>query len=132
MDFLDTLKSAVGGGDNGQNNIQESVMDLLGKHGGNLNGLISQFSSSGLGEQVASWVGKGENLPVSSSQITNAIGGDTLQQISSKLGIDSGDLAGQLSKYLPMVIDKLTPEGSVPEGGMVDKGLDMLKGFFSK
>ncbi len=132
MDILDTLKSAVGGDDNGQNNIQSSVMDLLGKHGGNLNSLLSQFSSSGLGEQVASWVSKGENLPVSSSQITNAIGGDTLQQMSSKLGINTGDLAGQLSKYLPMVIDKLTPDGAVPEGGMVDKGLDMIKGFFGK
>jgi uncharacterized protein YidB (DUF937 family) len=34
-----------------------------------------------------------------------------------------------LASLLPQVIDKLTPTGQVPEGGLLEQGLSMLKGF---
>ena len=130
MDILNTVKSALGGGDK-QNDLMLSVMGLLGGQGG-LNGLISQFASKGLGDVIGSWVGTGKNLPVSPDQLKSALGDDTVKNIASKLGMDSNALTSQLSNLLPDVVDKLTPYGKVPEGDMLSKGMEMLGGLFGK
>ena len=130
MDILNTVKSALGGGDK-QNDLMSSVMGLLGGQGG-LNNLISQFGAKGLGDVIGSWVGTGKNLPVSPEQIHSALGPDTVKDIASKLGIDSTVLTSQLSNLLPDVVDKLTPDGKVPEGDLMSKGMEMLGGLFGK
>jgi uncharacterized protein YidB (DUF937 family) len=33
---------------------------------------------------------------------------------------------------LPQVIDKLTPDGKVPEGDLMSKGMDLFDGLFGK
>jgi uncharacterized protein YidB (DUF937 family) len=133
MDILRTIQSALGSEENGNKaGIQSSVMDLIGSHNGGIKGLISQFTSGGLGEQVQSWVSKGENLPVTPDQIQKAVGNSKIEKMASNLGIDSGTLSSQLSQYLPMIIDKLTPDGKVPSGGLVEKGLGFLTNLFGK
>jgi len=130
MDILNTIQSALGGGDK-KDDLMSSVMGLLGGQGG-LNGLISQFTSKGLGDVVGSWVSTGKNLPISPEQIKGVLGDDTVKNIASKLGIDSSALTSQLSNLLPDVVDKLTPDGKVPEGDIMSKGMDMLGGLFGK
>ena len=130
MDILNTVKSALGGGDK-QNNLLSSVMGLIGGQGG-LNNLISQFGAKGLGDVIGSWVGTGKNLPVSPDQLKSALGDDTVKNIASKLGMDSNAVTSQLSNLLPDVVDKLTPDGKVPEGDMLSKGMEMLGGLFGK
>jgi uncharacterized protein YidB (DUF937 family) len=128
MDILDNLKSAVGGG-NQNNDLMSTVMGLLGDQGG-LNGLVSQFVSKGLGDVIGSWVGTGKNLPISADQLHSVLGSDTVKNLASKLGMDSGALTSQLSNLLPQAVDKLTPDGKVPEGDIMSKGMDMLGGLF--
>lgn len=128
MDILDNLKSAVGGG-NQNNDLMSTVMGLLGDQGG-LNGLVSQFVSKGLGDVIGTWVGTGKNLPISADQLHSVLGSDTVKNLSSKLGMDSGALTSQLSNLLPQAVDKLTPDGKVPEGDIMSKGMDMLGGLF--
>jgi len=130
MDILNTVKSALGGGDK-QNNLLSSVMGLIGGQGG-LNNLISQFGAKGLGDVIGSWVGTGKNLPVSPDQLKSALGDDTVKNIASKLCMESNAVTSQLSNLLPDVVDKLTPDGKVPEGDMLSKGMDMLGGLFGK
>jgi uncharacterized protein YidB (DUF937 family) len=129
MDILNTVKSALGGGDK-QGDLLSSVMGLIG--GGGLNNLISQFGAKGLGDVVGSWVGTGKNLPVSPDQLKGVLGDDTVKNIASKLGIDSNALTSQLSNLLPDVVDKLTPEGKVPEGDILNQATDLLGGLFGK
>ncbi len=128
MDIMDTLKSAIGGGDK-KDDLMSSVMGLLGGQGG-LQNLISQFDSKGLGEIIGSWVGTGQNKSISPDQLQNVLGPDVLGGIASKLGLNMNDLSSQLSNLLPGVVDKLTPEGKVPEGDIMSKGMDMLGGLF--
>jgi uncharacterized protein YidB (DUF937 family) len=128
MDIMDSLKSAIGGG-NQQNDLMSTVMGLLGGQGG-LNNLIGQFTSKGLGDVIGSWVGTGKNLPISGDQLKGVLGDDTIKNLASKLGMDSSALTGQLSNLLPQVVDKLTPEGKVPEGDIMSKGIDLLGGLF--
>ena len=130
MDIMDTLQSAVGGGDQ-KNDLMSTVMGLLGGQGG-LNGLVSQFASKGLGDVIGSWVGSGSNLPISADQIQSVLGADTINNLASKLGMDSNALMGQLSNLLPQAVDKLTPEGKVPEGDILGQAGDLLGGLFGK
>ncbi len=132
MDILNTVKSVFGGGENKQNDLMSSIMFLVGSESGGLNGLISQFKQKGLGDVISSWVGTDKNLPVSSDQIKNVLGNDTVKEMASKLGMDSNALTGQLSNLLPQVVDKLTPEGKVPEGDILSKGMDILGGLLGK
>ncbi|MDP2363176.1 MAG: YidB family protein [Ignavibacteria bacterium] len=131
MDILNTVKSALGGGEGDkQNDLMSTVMNLVGGQSGGLNGLISQFTSKGLGDVVGSWVGTGKNLPVSSDQIQSVLGSDQIKNLASKLGIDANAITSQLSNLLPQVVDRLTPEGKVPEGDIMSKEMDLLGGLF--
>lgn len=133
MDLLNTIKSVMGGGSgNKQNDLMSTVMNLVAGQSGGLNGLISQFTSKGLGDVIGSWVGTGQNQPISSNQIHDVLGADTIKNMASKLGMDSNALTGQLSNLLPQVVDKLTPDGKVPDGDLMSKGMDLLGGLFGK
>ena len=129
MDILNTVKSALGGGDK-NNDLMSTVMGLLG--GGGLNNLISQFGSKGLGDVIGSWVGTGKNMPISADQLKGVLGDDTIKNIASKLGMDSNAVTSQLSNLLPDVVDKLTPDGKVPEGDIMSQASDLLGGLFGK
>jgi uncharacterized protein YidB (DUF937 family) len=132
MDILNTIQSALGGGkDNKQNDLLASVMGLLGGQGG-LDKLIGQFASKGLGDVIGSWVGTGNNKPVSGDQLQSVLGKDTISALASKLGMDPKSVTTQLSNLLPQVVDKLTPTGKVPEGDITSKGMDILGGLLSK
>ncbi len=128
MDILDSISNP--GGEGKQGDLVSTIMELISGQNGGLNGLIQQFTSKGLGDTVSSWVGSGENLPLSADQIQNVLGSDTIKNISSKLGIDAGSLSGKLSNILPQVVDKLTPEGKVPEGNLLNEGMNILDGLF--
>lgn len=130
MDILNTIQSALGGGDK-KDDLMSSIMGLLGGQGG-LQNLISQFDAKGLGDIIGSWVSTGKNLPISPDQLKNVLGDDTVKNLASKLGIDSGALTSQLSNLLPDVVDKLTPNGKVPEGDILSQASDLLGGLFGK
>ena len=130
MDILNTIQSALGGG-NKKDDLMSTVVGLLGGQGG-LQNLIGQFTSKGLGDIVGSWVSTGKNLPVSSDQLQNVLGKDTIGNLASKLGMDSGALTSQLTNLLPDVVDKLTPNGKVSEGDIMSQATDLLGGLFGK
>jgi len=87
------------------------VNGLIEKHGG-VKGLVAQFQQQGLGPTIQSWVGNGENLPISPEQIHQALGSDTVKQLAAKLGIPPDQLAAKLSEILPQAVDKMTPAGT--------------------
>lgn len=130
MDILNTIQSALGGGKK-KDDLMSTVMSLLGGQGG-LQNLVGQFTSKGLGDVVGSWVSTGKNLPVTGDQLQNVLGKDTIGNLASKLGMDKGALTSQLSNLLPDVVDKLTPDGKVPEGDIMSKGMDILGGLLGK
>ena len=129
MDLMDSLKSAISGGDQ-KDDLMSSIMQLLGGQGG-LQNLISQFDAKGFGDIIGSWVGTGQNKSISPDQIQNVLGSDVLSGIAAKLGLNVNDLSRQLSNLLPGVVDKLTPKGKVPEGDIMSQASDLLGGLFS-
>jgi uncharacterized protein YidB (DUF937 family) len=150
MGLLDSVIGAMGqgqgGGAGGGNaDLLNAVIGMLGQGGGGggqasgglggLIGLVQKFQQSGLGHIADSWVGTGQNLPVTGDQLGGVLGQDTISSMAGKLGMNQGDLLGQLAHMLPQVVDKLTPNGQVPEagsmGGMGDLA-GMLGGLLNK
>ena len=127
MNLMDSLKSAIGGG-NKQNDLMSIIMSIIGGQGG-INNLISQFAAKGLGDVINSWIGTGKNLPISGDQLQSVFGKDKISQLADKVGMDNNTFTSQLSNLLPQVIDNLTPGGKVPEGDIMSKGMDLLGGL---
>jgi len=86
---------------------------------GGVSGLISKLKEGGLQQQLNSWIGKGDNQPVSPEQVKNALGHDTVANIAAQAGISPDRAASDLAKALPDVIDKATPDGSLPDMSQV-------------
>jgi uncharacterized protein YidB (DUF937 family) len=104
--------------------LLKAATSMLGNDGslGGLEGLVSKFQQAGLGDVIGSWIGSGANQAISADQLTNVLGSDALAGMASKLGLDQGDVAGQLSQLLPGLVDKLTPAGQAPAGGLGNAG----------
>ena len=116
--------------------LMQAATAMLSNDGGQggLGGLIAKFQRAGLGNVVSSWVGSGQNQPVSGDQLTDVLGADTMAELAEKLGTSQGDAAGQLSDILPDLIDRLTPQGQAPAGGLgnADDLIGMLGGLLQK
>lgn len=93
---------------------------------GGISGLQQVFQQKGLGGVVNSWIGTGQNLPVSADQLQNVLHSGALEQVAAKAGIDPSQLTSMMSTLLPHVVDKLTPNGQVPDSGVLAQ---LMKGL---
>lgn len=141
MGLLDGLLGSLTGGGNagGGNPLLQIAMQMLANKGGGgadggaleqmggLGGIVSAFQKGGLGHLADSWVGTGENLPVSGDQLSQVLGSDKIGQIASQLGMSQGDAAGGLAKILPDLINHVTPNGQLPaSNNMIEDALAMF------
>lgn len=135
MGLFDSIAGQVAGTLSGQGGAQGSgllqlLMELINNpQTGGLQGLIAAFQDKGLGDLVSSWVGTGQNLPISPEQLQSVLGSGQIGQIAQQLGLSSQEVSGQLSVLLPQVIDGITPNGQVPEGDAMQNALGMLSGL---
>ena len=128
MGLLDSILGAASGKTDatGQANPLMGIISSLLAQSGGLQGLASKFTQSGQGDAFKSWVGMGENQPVSSGQVQNAIGSDQISAIASKMGVDPAMASNFLAEYLPKIVDKLTPAGKIDPGADHQQGLAAL------
>jgi uncharacterized protein YidB (DUF937 family) len=124
-----SLGSILGGGQ--QQNLVNGVLDLLtSSQSGGLSGLVQQFSSKGLGDIVNSWIGTGQNLPITPEQIQQGLGSNTITQLAQQVGVQPNQVSSMLAQHLPGVIDKLTPKGQIPQGDITSSAMNLLGGLF--
>ena len=135
MGFLDSIFKALGGGGSASglpaehhNALLDQIVGMLSNpQAGGLGGLLQAFKDKGLGDIVSSWVSTGKNLPISPEQLQGVLGSGKIQQIAQQLGIDPSKVTAGLTKVLPQVVDKLTPQGSVPGQDALSEGLASIK-----
>lgn len=126
MGLLDSVIGSLAGGQQpggggGQAELINAVIGML-TQGGGLGGLVSKMQQGGLGDIASSWVGTGQNLPIGADQLGSLLGRDQLGSLAGQLGMNQGDLMGQLSQMLPQIVDGLTPQGRIPEGDLAGMG----------
>lgn len=122
--------------------VRQLITSLLGSMGGGggkgnggksnggakLAGLVDNLDKSGLHDQVTSWVGTGDNAPITPGQITKAIGPERIDQAAKAAGMTPQAASDALAKVLPEVVDKATPAGTPPTAGSFDTILSQLFG----
>lgn len=128
---LNMLKSQIPGAE-GQSNMLEGILQLVNNpQTGGLAGLAQRFTEGGMGNEVSSWVSTGQNLPISPQQIQAVIGNTPIQEMAGKFGLTPEQTSAAIASLLPQVIDKLTPNGSMPQGGdLLQQGMNFLKNKF--
>ncbi len=129
MGLLDSILGAVSGksdGPGGGAALIGVLSAVLAQNGG-VQGLANKFTQSGHGDAFSSWVGTGENLPISGNQIQNALGSEQIQALAAKLGVDPAQASRLLAEHLPKIVDKLTPQGKIDPTADHQQGLaDLL------
>ncbi|HET7105924.1 MAG TPA: YidB family protein [Candidatus Acidoferrum sp.] len=93
---------------------------------GGISGLEKMFQQGGFGAIFGSWVSTGQNLPISADALQNVLHSGALQEVAQRAGIDPNQLSGMMSTLLPNLVDKLTPNGQIPDAGTLQS---MLKGL---
>ena len=131
MGLLDSIMGMLGKG--GGKDVMSQLATMLTGKGGDgmgLSRLLDQFKGAGMGDKAESWVSNGENQSLDPDEVEKAIGSERLAKMSKQTGESVGALKTDLSKMIPEAVNKLTPDGKMPNPGdlmnMV-KGLDLGK-----
>jgi uncharacterized protein YidB (DUF937 family) len=125
MDLSNLLGDAAAeGAQLDPNRLISGVQEVFASKGG-VEGLVTSLRAGGLGGVVDSWVSTGTNVPVEPQQLGAALGPDTVNQLSAKTGLSIEMLLPLLAAFLPMIIDHLTPNGQVPQGGAAPDQADI-------
>ena len=134
----DVLGSLLGGSSGGSMSTKAGGMNVAALaaalapilmklvKGGGLSKLVQNAHASGLSAQADSWVGTGENQPLSADEVKGVVGDDVVRQVAEQAGVSEDEAAGALAQVVPQVVNGLTPNGQVP----ADDDLDQLVAKF--
>ena len=106
-----------------KSSLLELASNVIRDHPDGLAGVVKQFQAGGLADQVKSWVGTGQNQPISADQLTNVLGQDNVAKMSQKLGLSPQIVSAGLAAVLPAIVDHLTPKGKIEPGADLQAGL---------
>jgi uncharacterized protein YidB (DUF937 family) len=134
MSLLDGIAavadSLLSGSDKQKQLMSAALSRISDPATGGLLGLVNTLRQLGLDDVVSSWISTGENKPISSEQVQNALGEGQINQMAQNMGVSHQEVSTGLAGLLPQLIDKLTPDGKLPEGSVLDQGLELLKKRF--
>ena len=133
MGLLDEVLSMAGSAGSGQQPQHASALTAIigyvnSPQVGGIAGLQKMFQQGGLGGVFSSWVSSGQNMPISADQLQGVLHSGAFQEVAQKAGINPDQLSGMMSSLLPHLVDKLSPNGALPESGTLQS---MLKGLAS-
>ena len=127
MDFMSIGKELLGG----DGDITSALSGLMGE--GGLDGIVNSMKDKPqFAEMASSWLGDGENLPISTDELSSLFDSKQISSFASNLGLDSSDAISKLADILPSFIDKSSSGGSLLDSiGGFDGAMNMAKKFFS-
>ncbi|MCZ8154934.1 MAG: YidB family protein [Leptospira sp.] len=133
MSIFDSLKAvAAQAMDLVEKNPQiiEGIKKIIEENGG-VSGLVAKFKEKGFSEVASSWISSGENSALNPSDLVSVLGKDSVNDLAAKVGMDPDTTAGVVSNLLPIVIDKLSPDGNEPKDDVASQ-LTSLASMFMK
>jgi uncharacterized protein YidB (DUF937 family) len=119
MGILDSLENspAIRGalGQLGAAVLPVVLGEVLGKDGqGGLSAVVAKLEQAGFGEQVKSWIGNGQNLPITAEQLQAVLGSETVRQLAARFNVPIDQLSKVLAEQLPLAVDHASPDGKLP------------------
>ncbi len=125
MGFMTDVTARLGGKQGTDGGV--ALLHKMVRSSGGLQGLVWKLGRGGLGQQVDSWVGTGENQPVTGTQVRRAIDPRQLNAIADQAGMTPEETSEELASVLPVVVNKATPQGQLPDADPFAKGLEKVK-----
>jgi uncharacterized protein YidB (DUF937 family) len=98
--------------------VLTQVIAMLQSRPGGISGLIQSFEQGGLGHVIQSWLGTGQNLPISPDQLRGVLGSDWVAHITQATGLSQAQVEQHVSALLPHIVDHLSPNGQLPQGDL--------------
>jgi uncharacterized protein YidB (DUF937 family) len=134
MGLLDNLGNQAAGTEaGGAGGLAGSLLQMIQNQPGGLTGLVQSFHDKGLGGLVSSWVSSGPNPAITPDQVTHVLGSDQVKALAAKAGINPEIASGAIAALLPSLVDKLTPNGAVPDhSNVLEMATNMLKNLGTK
>jgi len=112
------------------NPLAASLLQMIQNQPGGLQGMVQSFHEKGLGGLMSAWVSTGPNPPMTTDQVHQALGSDKVKELAAAAGISPDVASSAIAQLLPGIVDKLTPNGQVPEhSAVMDIASSLLKGF---
>ena len=119
MSIFDSIISGVGekfGLGNKSGALLAALLGLMtNRDRGGFAGFLDMFRNAGLSDTVDSWITTGENTPLSGEQVESALGEGTVRELADQAGTDTANTSSALGYLIPNVVDRLTPDGEVPD-----------------
>ena len=131
------LGGLTGGGDakggspqGGMGGLLTALLPMVGGMlaGGGLQKMLSGFQANGLEAEADSWIGTGENVPISGADVRKVVGDDQIAQIAAQLGVSEDEAADAVAQVLPTVVDRVSPDGHLAPAGELDAAFGALAG----
>jgi uncharacterized protein YidB (DUF937 family) len=135
MGLIDSLENQALGNVLGRstNPLASGLLQMIQNQPGGLQGMVQSFQDKGLGGLVSSWISNGPNPPITSDQVHQVLGSDQVKALAAKAGISPDAAGAAIAQILPGLVDKLTPNGAVPDhSNVMEMASSMLKNFESK
>ena len=129
MSILDNLMNKAHDltGTKDKTDIVDAITEMLAGNKDGLTGIVDKFKQNGLGNTISSWIGTGENKTITGDQVKQVFGTDKIKELAEKTGLSTEDAAKKVAEVLPGMLDKLTPDGKVPDGNIFSKGLGYIR-----
>jgi uncharacterized protein YidB (DUF937 family) len=124
---METINKLFGGG-GGDSDLIKGLMETVQGSGG-LNGLIGKFDAAGVGDKARSWVGTGPNQEVTGQEVRQALGEEEIDRLAEKAHMSPEDASSKIAGILPEAVNKLTPDGQIPDPGKVSELIKSLPGM---
>lgn len=89
--------------------------EFFGSSGqGGLSTVVAKLEQAGFGDQIKSWLGNGQNLPITAEELQQVLGNDTVRQLAAKYNVPVDQISQILAQELPKAVDKASPNGHLP------------------
>jgi uncharacterized protein YidB (DUF937 family) len=129
---LSMLANRSGGPRSGGGGLGDILGQVLGGGtasgaGSGLGGLLEQMQKAGFADQAKSWVGTGQNMPISPDAMREIFGKDGLEEIARRAELSPQETSEGLSQLLPEVVDRVTPGGHEPDFDELVRSVDGLR-----
>ena len=115
----------------GGNDLLHAAMELIQQQGG-LPAVVDKFRQGGFTKEAESWIGSGQNLPISADALKSVLGSGAFGNLATRLGFPADQVNAALSSLVPHVIDKMTPNGTIADSHeqLLQQGLSALAASF--
>ena len=131
--FTQIIGSIMGGSSAPTAAGPAALLETIANSQGGLDGILQKFHDAGLSDVVNSWVGNGQNIPISAETVHQVLGSEFMQQIAARTGLPIEQIGNLVAEHLPQVVDGVTPNGAVETNqpdDLMALGASFLKGRF--